>query len=61
MSLRILAGLLALPLLHVPFAAADEAIRFSTSDGIKRAEFKLNGNVQCILENGRISCVPPSK
>jgi hypothetical protein len=61
MLLRILAGLIALALLHAPAAAADEAIRFSTKDGKKRAEFKLNGDMECILENDRISCVPASK
>jgi hypothetical protein len=61
MLLRILAGLLTLTLLHAPLAAADEAIRFSTDDGNKRAELKLNGNMECILENDRISCVPASK
>jgi hypothetical protein len=58
---RNFAGLLALALLHAPLAAADEPIRFSTNDGKKRAEFQLNGNMECILENDRISCVPASK
>lgn len=60
MLLRIFA-LLALTVLHAPWAAADEAIQFSTNDGKKRAEFQLNGNMECILENDRIGCVPPSK
>ena len=55
------AGLLAVALLHAPLAPADEAIRFSTHDGTKQAEFKLNGNMECILENDRGSCVPASK
>ena len=36
-------------------------IHFTVNDGTKRAEFKLNGNMECILENDRISCVPASK
>lgn len=59
--LRIFAVLLALALPHALVAAADEAIRFSTNDGNKRVEFNLNGNMECILENDRISCVPASK
>jgi hypothetical protein len=62
MSSSISAGVLTFALLQAPFAAADQSIHFSTNDdGKKRAEFKLNGNMECILENDRISCVPASK
>ncbi len=61
MFASILAGLLTITLLQAPPAAAEEPIHFSTNDGKKRAEFKLNGNMECILENDRISCVPASK
>lgn len=64
MFATILAAVLALTftVLQVPAAGANEPIHFSTSDdGKKRAEFKLNGNMECILENDRISCVPTSK
>jgi hypothetical protein len=61
MFFRIFAGLLVLTLLYASGAAADEPIRFSTNDGKKRAEFKLNDDMECILENDRISCVPASK
>jgi hypothetical protein len=61
MFVRIHTGLLVFMLLHAPLALADDTIRFSIEDGKKRAEFKLNGNMECILENDRISCVPTSK
>ena len=58
---RALAGLLALALLQAPLALADRAIRFSTSEGTKRAEFKLNSDTDCVLENDRISCARARK
>ena len=64
MYATIVAGVLAFTftVLQAPAADANEQIHFSTSDdGKKRAEFKLNGNMECILENDRISCVPTSK
>ena len=61
MSLSIFPALLALTLLHAPMASADEAIRFSTIAGKKHAELELNGNMECILENDRGSCVPASR
>ena len=61
MSLSIFTGLLALTLLHAPMASADEAIRFSTTAGKQHAELELNGNMECILENDRGSCVPASR
>jgi len=63
MFATILAAVLAFTFttLQAPAAGADEQIHFSTSDGKKRAEFKLNGNMECILENDRISCVPTSR
>jgi hypothetical protein len=60
MSSRALAGLLALALLQAPLALADRAIRFS-SEGTKRAEFKLNSDTDCVLENDRISCARARK
>jgi hypothetical protein len=57
----ILAGVLTVAIPQAPAAATEEPIHFSTADGTKRAEFKLNGNMECILENDRISCVPASK
>ena len=61
MFASILAGVLTFALPQAPAVAADEPIHISVSDGKKRAEFKLNGNMECILENDRISCVPTSK
>ena len=68
MFASILAGALTVTLLQAPAAATDEPIHFSTNpihfttnDGTKRAEFKLNGNMECILENDRGSCVPASR
>lgn len=57
----IIFGLLTVTLLHAPIGAADEAIHFSTNDGRKHTELKLNGNMECILENERIGCVPTSR
>jgi hypothetical protein len=54
-------GLLTLTLLQAPLATADDTIRFSSVDGTRRAEFNLNGNMECVLENDRITCVPTSK
>ncbi len=58
MLFRILAGLLALALVQAPAAVADNTIRFTMDAGKKRAEFRLNGNIECILENDRITCDP---
>jgi hypothetical protein len=53
-------ALLALALAQAPAASADDTIRFSVDEGKQRAEFTLNGNLECVLENGRISCAAPS-
>jgi hypothetical protein len=59
---RTFPALLALALALVPATAAagDDAIRFTTGDGQQRAEFKLNGKLECVLENDRITCAAPS-
>ena len=56
MSSKALTGLLALALLQASLALADQAIRFTTGEGTKRAEFQLNSDTDCVLENDRISC-----
>jgi hypothetical protein len=57
---RTLPALLALALAQAPVAGADNTIRFSIDEGKKRAEFTLNGKLECVLENGQISCTAPS-
>ena len=61
MSLSIFTGLLALSLLHASVATADEVIRFRPTAGKSHIELELNGNMECILENDRGSCVPASR
>ena len=61
MFIRIHPALLALTLAQAPAVLAEDMIRVSVEDGKKRAEFRLNGNLDCVLENQRITCVPVSE
>jgi hypothetical protein len=61
MFVRIHAGLLALTLAQAPAVLAEDMIRVSVEEGKKRTEFRLNGNLECVLENQRITCVPVSQ
>jgi hypothetical protein len=61
MSFGFKVGLLTFGLLQASLAMADDTIRFTAAGGEKRAEFNLNGNMECVLANDRITCVPTSK
>ena len=58
---RITTGLLLLALTEVPAGLAEEPIRVSVEEGQKRAEFRLNGKLECVLQNQRITCVAISR
>jgi hypothetical protein len=58
---KINTGLLLLALAELPAGLAKEPIRVSVDDGQKRAEFRLNGELECVLQDQRITCVPISR
>jgi len=48
--------------LTLPYTSfAEDLIRVSVEDGKKRAEFQLNGDLACVLENQKIVCTPASR
>jgi hypothetical protein len=61
MIARLIFCALAALLLQAPAVQADDTIRVSTTNGKQRAEFTLNGELACVLENERVVCAPPSK
>ncbi len=58
---KINTGLLLLALVEVPAGRAEEPIRVSVEEGQKRAEFRLNGKLECVLQDQRITCIPISR
>ena len=58
---KISRSLLVLALAQAPSIAAADTIRVIVEDGQKRAEFRLNGELDCVLEDQQIKCAPVSR
>lgn len=61
MLVTIRTALLALTFAQAPAVFSAEMISVSVEAGKQRAEFKLNGNLECVLENQRITCARVSE